>query len=256
MVDTTTSHEALRFSLAPLQDFDPALLISGDDDVDGFVLSLALAYNDLKSIHWMNYMLEQNKPAQIDALTPISGQWNGMRVQVARWSMALAHEIMHAIARAESAEVMSKPPIRKAVQGLPDVLRTRWKVLVKVSCGRTPASGPLRGYLRDLRNQGVFHYAYTEQLVAAYREFFAADPKSDFNRRAYFSLGPTMNKTRFYFADAAAQRMYCGEADRQALFDEATDLVNELHHSIVGVVFEYLKIRGESLQAVTPNLTP
>jgi hypothetical protein len=243
LANTDTSHDGLGFSLAELQEFDPGLLLTGDGGVDGFVLALALAYNDLKSVHWMNFMLERNKPTPVDAVTPVSGQWNGMRVQAARWEMALAHEILHAIAHAKENGVLAKSEIRKAVRLMPSFQQQRWKQLIDVSSGKRPASGVLRGYLRDLRNDGVFHYAYSERLVSAYRAFFQTDAKVAYNTRAYLSIGPTMNQTRFYFADAAAQRMYCGESDLETLFEEATELINELHHTIAGFVFAYLKHR-------------
>jgi hypothetical protein len=71
---------ALRWRLAPLQDFDPRRLVTGDDALDAFVLSLALAYNDLKAVQWMNFMLEMHHPPQPEEISPDAGQWNGMRV--------------------------------------------------------------------------------------------------------------------------------------------------------------------------------
>jgi hypothetical protein len=90
----------------------------------------------------------------------------------------------------------------------------------------------------------VFHYSYSERLTRAYRSFFETDAKVDQNRRAYLSFGPTMNSTRFYFADAAAQRMYCGQRDLQALFDESAELHEELHHTLAWLVVRFLKVRS------------
>jgi hypothetical protein len=239
--DGSTKFEALKFNLAQLQTFDPALLLTGDAALDGFVLSLALAYNDLKSIHWMNYVLECHKPRSVDAITAVSGQWNGIRVQAARWLMALASEILHAVASAVEKGVLKKEPIRKTVRSMSAADARRWKQLVRVSTSPSKAKGPLRAYLRDLRNYGVFHFSYTDRLVNAYREFFEKDSKIQQNALAYLSIGPSLNHTRFYFADAAAQRMYCGQEDRQILFDEAADLVTELHHTLARFVLAYLK---------------
>jgi len=60
----------LEFGLAPLRPIDPELLVTGDDDVDGFVLSLALAYNDIKTIHWMNFLLQKHQPADTSTISP------------------------------------------------------------------------------------------------------------------------------------------------------------------------------------------
>jgi hypothetical protein len=72
---------------------------------------------------------------------------------------------------------------------------------------------------------------------------FQSDPKHERNRQAYFSIGDTMNKTRFFFADAAAQRAYSGDVDMDTLFAQSQGLMDQLHHVIAGLLFEYLRIR-------------
>src|SRR5688572_16644968 len=70
--------------LAQLQWIDPGLLLSGDDAVDGFVLALALAHNDIKTIWWINTLLREQKPDNVEDISPRHGEWGGIRVQVAR----------------------------------------------------------------------------------------------------------------------------------------------------------------------------
>ena len=184
-------------------------------------------------------MLERNKPVSVDAITAVSGQWIGMRIQASRWLMALSHEILHAIAQAQETRVLARARIRKAVTIMPPGFAKRWKNLVNVSRGRAKATGPLRGYLRDIRNQSVFRmttrHIWHMRIARSLRL-----TKSRSNRRAS-SVGQTMNKTRFFFADAAASRMFCGQDDLEALFKESSDLVNELHHTLAVFVLAYLK---------------
>jgi hypothetical protein len=35
--------------------------------------------------------------------------------------------------------------------------------------------------------------------------------------------------------------MYCGEEELQTLFEASEDLIKELHHTLAGFVFAYLK---------------
>ena len=155
----------LEFGLAPLRPIDPELLVTGDDDVDGFVLSLALAYNDIKTIHWMNFLLQKHQPADTSTISPEAAQWNGMRVQAARWLMALAHEILHAIAHAKDKRVLDRAAVRKAVRSLPAPYATLWKELIAVSSSSSGRGVNLRPYLRNLRNSVAFHYAYPASLL-------------------------------------------------------------------------------------------
>lgn len=50
------------FNLAELTPLDPRVFMSGDDGVDGFVLSIALAYNDIKGIDWLGQQMENCRP--------------------------------------------------------------------------------------------------------------------------------------------------------------------------------------------------
>jgi hypothetical protein len=235
----------LEFGLGPLKGIDPRVLVSGDDDVDGFVLSLALAYNDIKTIQWINFILEKHQPSNTNEISADAGQWNGMRVQAARWLMALAHEVILAIARAKEIGLLERAPLKRVIRALPRRYRQLWKELVAVSTKSSAPGVKLRPYLRNLRNFGAFHYKYSEDLLKAYREFFLTGPSGAHNEWAYFSIGPSLRETRFFFADAAVQRMYTGDESLDALFAETSAFLNELHHTLSGFVLSYIISRSE-----------
>jgi hypothetical protein len=231
----------IPFGLAPLQTVDPASLITGDDDLDGFVLSLALAYNDVKTIHWIQYLLLKHPPADLLEISPDAGQWHGMRVQANRWLMALAHEIILSISRASAMGVLRKKSIRTVVKSLPAAYQELWMELVAVSTKPSGRGAALRPYLRDLRNEGVFHYKYPAKLLEGYKAFFLGGARVSHNEHAYVSMGPSLKETRFYFADAAAQRMYTGNQTLETRFKQAEAFSGDLHHTLAGFVWGYLK---------------
>jgi hypothetical protein len=231
------------FRLAPLQAVDPDLLISGDDEVDGFVLALALAHNDIKAIHWSYVQLKKHRPPDLTEISPDLGEFNGMQVQIARWLIALTHEVIRLIARAKERKVLHRRTVKNAVGSIAAPYQRLWKELVAVS---TRPSGPalvLRPYLRSLRNDAVFHYAYPDELMKGYRAVFTTDPKTTYNQHAYLSVGPTLQQTRFFFADTAAQRLYSGTEDLNRLFEQAQDFIGDLHHTLSGFVWGYMKLR-------------
>jgi hypothetical protein len=230
--------------LAPLQWVDPGSLLSGDDAVDGFVLALALAHNDIKTIWWINKVLGEQKPDNNVDVSPRHGEWGGIRVQVARWLIGLTHEVIHAINVAHTEKVLSRRNVRAAVNSLPDPYARLWKELIAVST--KPSGATLRPYLRNLRNQGAFHFAYPTELLKGYRSFFLTDKRTNFNERAFVSIGPTLKQTRFYFADAAAQRMYTGDDDLESRFNQAIEFIRDLHHTLSGFVWAYVKQRART----------
>jgi hypothetical protein len=60
------------------------------------------------------------------------------------------------------------------------------------------------------------------------------------------SLGATLKESRFYFADAAGQRMYVGTASTNQLFRESETLVENLHHALAGFVYSFIRVRVPS----------
>ena len=52
-----------------------------------------------------------------------------------------------------------------------------------------------------------------------------------------------MSATRFFFADAAAQRAYSGDEDMDLLFERASGLMDQLHHVIAAFLLTYLRVR-------------
>jgi hypothetical protein len=242
---STDWREILHFRLAPLQSFDPDVLLTGNDELDGFIVGLAVAYNDLKGVHWMNYMLENHQPTDAKEISPEAGQWNGMRVGASRWLMALSHEILHAVARASELNTLKRPEVLQALRIMARPHQEQWKRLVRIAIGKERALGPLREYLSGVRNTGAFHFSYTANFLRGYRAHFVEDAKSPHNERAYVSIGDSVAGTRFFFADAAALRMYAGDEDLGKLFRESEDLVDEMHVPLKAFLHAYIKNRIE-----------
>ena len=83
--------------------------------------------------------------------------------------------------------------------------------------------------LAMVRSNAAFHYYQPKMLAEAYRAFFFTDPTSANNEAAYVSVGNDMDATRFYYADAAAQRCMQlagekqGESNVTKLLDQYMD---------------------------------
>jgi hypothetical protein len=243
----------------PCPDFDLASLHSlprelfglvGHNDLDGFVLSLALAYNDLKGIYWVHQQLEACRPADASEISPFVGQWNGMRIQTSRTVLAITHEVLRSIGKASEQKVLELPDFRAAVRLLEDgPAKKAWKRLVAAGLGK-PREAELREYMRVVRNKSVFHYNQWQEILQAYQHFFVATETR--NSSAFVSLGGSMEATRFYFADAVAQTMYVGTSDTRELFRRADELATLLHVALHGILRAFIVVRTERLRPHTP----
>ena len=68
------------FDLAPLERFPPEVFASKDyNPVDAFILTLALAFNDMKGVQWFIVQLDKCKPEET-GIGPKVGEWYGTEV--------------------------------------------------------------------------------------------------------------------------------------------------------------------------------
>lgn len=240
------------FGLAPLTEFDPNVLKSGNRDVDGFVLSLALAYNDLKSIGWTHYQVDRHRPSQMRA-DPVAGQISGMTVWVMRMSMAIFHELLKLVRKADQEGWLKSPEFQAALDLLDPDARGLWDAFVGVAVDKDGDSvvgdaAKLRKYLMLVRNNVSYHYDQPTALQKAYDAYFFERPRDEFNEAAYASLGKTLEATRFYFADAAASQYY-DSADKRESFQIVDPLRPLVNGALRTVVRAYLESRHRALKA-------
>jgi hypothetical protein len=233
------------FNLAPLLKFPPELFRTDDRDVDAFVLSLALAFNDLKAIEWTHLQMSRHKvePMPIDA---VQGQISGFGVWASRMSLSTIHEVMEAIRSAAQERILERQPIVETVGLLEGDDHTDWQSLVAVAVDSDAQGHELKRFLVRVRGNVTFHYNQPKALRQAYDRFFFADPPADYNRFAFASLDESMEGTRFYFADAAAGR-YDDNPEMKATFLAADRLRPLVAKALMGFLVVYISLRKTML---------
>lgn len=234
------------FDLAPLTSYPPEVFRSNEPPVDEFVLSLALAYNDLKSIEWViQQMKRARRKAAIDAVT---GQLLGMGIWGSRMTLGLIHELLKAIDVATKAGVLDNRAFTETVASIAPRARSAWSLLVAVatSADSREMTAKLRRYLVQVRNNAAFHYYQPTELHRGYKEHFFVRPRDEFNRSAFASIGENMERTRFYFADAAISRYYDSDANNE-LFKASTALRSPVNLALRSVVHAYLEYRKDRI---------
>jgi hypothetical protein len=91
-------------------------------------------------------------------------------------------------------------------------------------------------------------------LTKAYRAFFIDAPPGEYNQRAAFSVGDSMEGTRFYFSDASIRqgfdtllRIDHAEFDRRI-----TKLANDVNFALRFLIVSYLRKRCGKVLAYAP----
>ena len=138
------------FDLAPVVECSPQVFSETHDDTDAFILAMALAFNDMKGVHWLIRQLDKCKPETKGKESEV-GQWYGMRLQTSRLSLLILHELLIAISTAEQNRVFSNDHYLEAVRRLGRKSRKDWKELVALARA-TENTDPIRNYIMRVRH--------------------------------------------------------------------------------------------------------
>lgn len=237
-------HQTVVSRLAPLETFDSNAFV-GDatfpQSVCDFVLAMALVYNDFRDVIVATSLLQTITP-EGNPLTTERGEVAGRAVHLDRLLAGIVHELTELIRN--NISVIESPELLRVVERTPKGIRSVWSEVVTVArVGEGgPGSDPLSRLIFFARNKVAYHY--DPKIVArGYKSAFMEDP----TRLPLVSRGPAMEKTRFYFADAAAQTFLRSGDDSsvaEAFFSAKDPLLTQINHALREIVVTFLKIRG------------
>lgn len=221
---------------------------------DGFFLSLALIFNDLKGLVMHDLWLAPHRPAT-NHPTPFLGQWSGLVIQLRRLTSGVVWELCE-LMKAHR-DLIEDAAFVGLLSRMPKESRAAWRALEDLAFERGKESSALATVLKRIRHNGAFHYYKPEDLVAGYRKAFYEEPESALNEKALASVGRDMEGTRFYYADAAAGALMTRIGESEGIDDfrkqlsEAMEVVNL---AVVSVVSRHLIERRDGGLAPRPVL--
>lgn len=229
--------------LGELETFDARAFV-GDDvwpqELCNAVLAMAVAYNDFKDVLFAISLLREVEPADMQTPTPQLGHFAGLHYHLIRMVAAQLHELADLVRRTK--QWLEHPQfLDRVVKHLPAPAREAW-IAVLAAAENKPSADPLAMLLVRARNKVAFHYD-PEEIGRGYVASFA--PGSD--REPYLSRGSSMARTRFYFADAAAEaymRQVTDADTTTTFFNAALPLLPQINHALREVVFRFVTARG------------
>jgi hypothetical protein len=241
VVKMTTDVKCPEFELVPLTKFPKNIFLKNRDEDESkfraFILSIAHVYNNFKDLTWWHYQLGKGKPVS-DEINPYYGQYNGMRVQTKRLSLALLCEVLSLIKNNQS--VINSWRFKEILKHLEKPIHNTWTLLEETALNQSTTNN-LSKALQRIRSDGTYHYYQTKGLQVSYSSYFTSD-KGEATEFAYASLGQSLESTRFYFADAAAQTQLDEVLKKHSITEiELDDLYNQLSLSFRYIVEAFLQ---------------
>ncbi len=208
---TRRSHELFcpsDFNLGKLQEFPITKILEAENkELARLIVTLCLIYNDFKDLFLLDGHLEQRAKSidKDDSLRAKaqSGQISGMREHIRRILIAGMLELLQTLS--ENREVIDSGDFRRLVKMVKKIhtdFDDDWGPLMALALETCkPGAGhAFTNALVKIRNNGAYHYKQTKSLFDGLEDY--CKTRED---RGYVSEGNTLEKTRFYFADAAIQ---------------------------------------------------
>jgi hypothetical protein len=252
MTAPKSEESVLNFPLAELVGFDRSVFLNDPkyEALDGFVLSLALAFNDFKTMMWVWSLLDEFKPEEPKggAIEKKFGQFVGMRWHILRLLVGNFVELRGLISANQP--LFEETIWVRTLRKLSNTEAKSWNSVVEFDA-RAKTKGTwenkFHSLLEYVRNNGTFHYAQNQPLIRGYKRAFTKEGLGA--AYAYASLGKNLEESRFYFADAAVVEMFKDQAEKlwkefERDFHVAfRDYTRDVNSCIRGLVDAYMNVR-------------
>jgi hypothetical protein len=209
------------------------------------ILSFALAFNDLKDVAMALRFLKAADPEVNPQISPQKGQHAGLGVHLMRIEAGIIKELMVLIE--DNKTVIESAAFSKLTRKLSSGARNAWQTVLSVALQEN-TDLPIARFLLMVRNKVAFHYD-PKEISRGYSLAFL-DGSDKF---PYISRGNSMPETRFYFADAAAERYFLSGVDEEVAREFITggaSVFHELNIALYEIITRFVNARGYSWRQV------
>ena len=189
-----------------LKHTEPYRLIKEEDDsVARFFLVLAVVFNDLKGLTLFDKLINNTyRKERLEEVSVQVGELGGIFTQINKLFISNIREFFDFLK--ENEKVLLTTEFKEVLLKTNKDIQNRWKDITDVAFGILPDSSEFTKYLILIRNNVAFHYNQSgKELKKSFCSYFYKKEKMGRNDLAYYSIGETMEDTRFFYADAAVQ---------------------------------------------------
>ena len=222
------------------------------DKIEDFFITLGLFFNDLKGLILFENLLVDNfeKPSEEEA-TSHAGNYGGVLAQIHRLFASAIHEFFEFLNK--NKEILLMDEFKEILNKLPKEDKSLWEGLFAAATGDlSKLTDFLKALLRIRNNLGFHYYDSGKNLRRGYKSFFSRE-RTNKNQFAYYSIGETVEATRFFFSDAAADeatQLVAGKEEKsevnESLKQYRTQLaytIDVLNLAIINIFKKYLQSR-------------
>lgn len=148
--------------------------------------------------------MENYEKPQSKEITDHAGNYGGLLVQLQKLMASIINEFF--VFLKKNATVFTESEFKEVLNRLPISEKRIWDNMIAAAHGKFPQVSDLLKATVQIRSNIGFHFDHSGKILRnAYVSRFFGNVKDEKSRLAYYSLGDTIETTRFYFSDAAVE---------------------------------------------------
>jgi len=229
-----------------LSEISPGKIIAREEpgDLDNFFLVLSLIYNDLKGLISFDVLIRGVYETPIDPKPNVhSGEYSGIRLHIERLLIGMTSEFF--VFLKNNLKTIRTISFQLLLKSLDQKDKNSWNELIEVIDESSGKESFFRKMAR-IRSDIVFHYNFSgDELVKGFKNKFYKQEPNESNKKAFYSIGNTMESTRFFYADAAiegylVEHLKLSPTEKENYLNELMNNVSKMNVVICKLIQIYL----------------
>lgn len=208
-----------------------------DNKLGSFFIGLGAIFNDLKDYVLFEQLIVDiyRKPEEKDCSDHV-GNYGGVMVHINKLVASTIHEFFKFLK--ENADIISTNEFNEILERLPKEEKELWKGIVLASCDKLPKVSDFLNILVRIRSNIAFHYDHSGKILRrGFISRFFSEYKDKRNEKAYYSIGESIELSRFYFSDAAVEEslyIEAGKTEKKKISDDIS--IEEYKKNIMATI--------------------
>lgn len=226
-----------------LESVSPSKIIdkSKVDDIDNLFLSFGLIFNDLKGIILFNDLIKNNYSNPEDGeISAHAGEYSGLQLQIIKLSVALIDEFL--IVLDKNKNVIKSIKFKLIEKCLNKELKNKWNNILSIALNPNSNSNSYLSKIARVRSNITYHYDHSgTQLRDSFIKRFFNSNINESNEKAYYSIGETIETTRFFYCDAVIDEYINEHLRIESLnyIDKTNKMVKDMNMIIANLFKSY-----------------
>jgi hypothetical protein len=235
-----------------LERIDPDKIIKegNDNKVGSFFVGLGMIFNDLKDLILFEQLIvnDYRLPNLNEECSDHSGNYCGIMVHINKLFAGAITEFFIFIK--ENRDILNDAEFKNIFEKLSETDKRTWNGLVAASNGQLDQVSDFVKNLIKIRSNLSYHYYQSGKMLSkGFISKFKNEQKDKRNENAYYSIDDTMEKTRFYFSDAAVEEalyIEVGKEEKKKIKDDPNiekyrEQMKVTIHTIIEVIRPLMK---------------